>query len=167
MFKNDLKFIMLFVVLAFFVTSCTVNNTSIQAKSPKTSNKSYLRKSMIDYARKYQGVKYKYGGKNPKGFDCSGFTSYVYDHFNIALSPSSKMQATQGRSINLKWAQKGDLLFFGRGGKISHVGLIVDNKKSGISVIHSTSSRGVIVENVSQSSYWKKRIMFARNVIGK
>jgi cell wall-associated NlpC family hydrolase len=166
MIKNDLKLNMLFAVLAIFVTSCSVNNRSVQQKSPDVNNTSYLRNQIEDYAKKQIGVKYKYAGKNPRGFDCSGFTSYVFQEFDVALSASSKLQAKQGKSVNLKWVKKGDLLFFGTSGKISHVALVVDNKDAGIYVIHSTSSRGVIVENVSKSTYWKKRIMFAKNVIG-
>jgi len=153
---------MLFVALAFFVTACSVNQQSVTRKSPSNNN---IRKNIEQFAKKQVGVKYKYGGKNPKGFDCSGFTSYVYNKFDIAVSPSSKLQSRQGKSVNLKWAKKGDLLFFGRGGKVSHVALILENKRDGIHVIHSTSSRGVIIENVSKSSYWKKRMMFARNIL--
>ncbi len=167
MIKNDFKLIMLFAVLAFFVSSCSVNKQNVQRKSPLSSNESHLRKDLERYAKKQIGVKYKYGGSSPKGFDCSGFTSYVFDKANVAVSRSSKLQAKDGKSVNIKWAKKGDLLFFGRGGTISHVALILENTKDGIKVIHSTSSKGVIVENVSKSSYWKKRIMFARNILVK
>lgn len=169
MIKNDLKVNMLFAVLLFFVTACSVNQPSVQQKkSPGTTNNvSHLRKDVERYAKKQVGVKYRYGGKSPSGFDCSGFTKFVFKKFNINVSASSRLQAKDGRSVNLKWAKKGDLLFFGNSGKISHVALILENNRDGIKVIHSTSSRGVIVENVSKSSYWKRRIMFARNVIGK
>lgn len=165
MIKNAFKFQMLFAALAFFVTSCSSNQSAIQRKSPTARNSSHLRKDIEREAKKHFGVRYRYGGKTPKGFDCSGFTHYVYDQFNIQLSPSSRLQARQGKKINLKWAKKGDLLFFGSGGKINHVGLITANKKEGIYVVHSTSSRGVIEENVSKSSYWKRRIMFARSIL--
>lgn len=165
MFKNVIKFQMLFTFLAYFVVSCTSTEPTVQRKSPDTRSTSSLRKNIEQEARKQIGKRYKYGGKNPKGFDCSGLTLYVYDQFDIALSASSKLQAKQGKKINLKWAKKGDLLFFGSGGRISHVALITANKKDGIYVVHSTSSRGVIEENVSKSSYWKRRIMFARNVL--
>ncbi len=168
MIKNDLKVNMLFAVLLFFTTACSVNQSTVQqAKSPgKVEGISHIRKNVEQYAKKQLGAKYKYGGKTPKGFDCSGFTGYVFKAFDIRLSASSRLQARDGRSVNLKWAKKGDLLFFGNSGKINHVALILDNNREGIEVIHSTSSRGVVVENVSKSPYWKRRIMFARNVIG-
>lgn len=165
MVKNDAKLNMLFMFLAFMVTACSVNKSTVQRKSPNSKNRSHLRKDIEYYAKKQIGVKYKYGGKNPKGFDCSGFTQYVFDKFAIAVAPSSKLQAKQGKTVNIKWAKKGDLLFFGRGGKVSHVALIIENNRDGITVVHSTSSRGVIMENVTKSTYWKKRIMFARNIL--
>ena len=166
MVKNDLKINMLFIVLAIFVTACTVNNRSVQKKSPGYDhNTRYLRNKIEDFAKRQLGAKYKYAGKDPRGFDCSGFTSYVFKEFDVNLSASSRLQAQQGKKVNLKWVQKGDLLFFGSGGKITHVALVVDNANAGIYVIHSTTSRGVIIENISRSAYWKKRIMFARNVL--
>lgn len=164
MIKNDLKLNMLFV-LTFLVVSCSVNQSQRTAKSPSSKNSNQLRKDIDQYARKHLGAQYKYGGTSPKGFDCSGFTTYVFDRFNIGLSRSSNQQAKQGKTVNMKWAQKGDLLFFGRGGKISHVALVLENGREGIKVIHSTTSRGVVIDNVSNSSYWKKRMLFARNVI--
>ncbi len=154
------------MVLALFTVACSVNNPGIQKKSVDSSNSSHLRSKIEDFAKKQIGVKYKYGGKNPSGFDCSGFTSYVFDKIKVSIPPTSSLQAKKGKNVNLKWVKKGDLVFFGRGGKISHVALVLNNKKDGIYVIHSTSSRGVVVENISKSSYWKKRIMFARNILG-
>ncbi|MEL6845503.1 MAG: NlpC/P60 family protein, partial [Bacteroidota bacterium] len=63
----------------------------------------------------------------------------------------------------------GDLIFFSKNGrgKISHVALVVDHDREGISVAHSTTSRGVIVENISNSRYWKPKIKFARDVISR
>ncbi len=166
MIKNDLKFNLLFVFLAFLVASCSVNKRDVIRKSPTASSKNKVRKGIVAHAKKQIGVKYVYGGKTPKGFDCSGFTRYVFKKEGVELSGSSKIQAKQGKSVNIKWAKKGDLLFFGEGGKISHVSLIVENNKEGIQVIHSTSSRGVIRENISKSSYWKKKMLFARNIVG-
>jgi len=166
MVKNDFKLNLLFLGLAFIMTACSVNERSVvQKKSPNTGNSSSIRKNIERFAKQQVGVKYKYGGKSPKGFDCSGFTQYVFKEFNVEVSPSSALQAKQGKRVNLKWAKKGDLLFFGKGGKVSHVALILNNKRDGIEVIHSTSSRGVIVENVSKSSYWKKRMLFARSIL--
>jgi cell wall-associated NlpC family hydrolase len=128
-----------------------------------------FRKGIVERARQFVGVKYKYAGRAPEtGFDCSGFTSYVLGLYNVKVSPASKIQATEGQAVTLEHAKAGDLVFFssaGKGGKVTHVALVLDNTAEGILVVHSTSSRGVMVENVSVSKYWKPKLLFARDVI--
>ncbi len=175
MFKNAVKSVLLLGGFSFLIASCTTVDyrpPSQQGRKPayRTPNKTYskeqrLRNDITRHAKKYVGVRYKYAGKNPKGFDCSGFTGYVFEKFDIPLSPSSRAQAATGKKISLNKAQKGDLLFFGKHGRINHVALILSNSPDGIEVIHSTSSKGVMVQNVSQSNYWKPRIMFARDIM--
>ncbi len=172
---NAVKSVMLLTVFAF-LGSCT---TTVDYRPPSQKGKKAtsrtsknvdskelrLREDITDHAKKYVGVKYKYAGKSPKGFDCSGFTEYVFEKFDIPLSASSQVQATTGKKIALSKAKGGDLLFFGKHGKINHVALIVSNSPNGIEVIHSTSSKGVMVQNVTKSDYWKPRIMFARDIM--
>lgn len=140
----------------------------IEKSGPSTSSSAVqLRKNVIQYAQKYVGSPYKYGGESPSGFDCSGFTSYVLKQYGVKLSPASAEQAKQGVKIPLDRARQGDLLFFGDATHIQHVALIVENKKDGIVCVHSTTSRGVIIENVTTSNYWKPKILYARDVISK
>ncbi len=124
-----------------------------------------LRTNITGWAQNYVGTKYRYATANPKvGFDCSGFTSYVMGEYKIKISPGSTTQAVQGTKVSLQNAQPGDLIFFGNKGRISHVALLIENNEKGLTVVHSTNSRGVVVENVSQSDYWKRKILFARDV---
>lgn len=127
------------------------------------------RAEVADYAQKFVGTTYKYGGTNPAtGFDCSGFTSFVLRGFGVDITPASKGQAKLGREVALDRVQAGDLLFFAENGRdISHVALVVRRDASGVTCVHSTTSRGVIVENVTASAYWKPKILFARDVLGK
>ncbi len=168
MIQNVLKIIMLLLPF-LFLASCssvskTYNNTT--RKSVNHLGKTSLRKNIAKEGKKHVGIPYRYAGKNPKtGFDCSGFTSYVFDKFNIEISPGSKYQAKTGRKIPLKRAKAGDLIFFGKGKKVTHVALVTNNTKEGIEVVHSTSSKGIMVQNISRSSYWKPKILFARDVI--
>ncbi|MCB0629747.1 MAG: C40 family peptidase [Saprospiraceae bacterium] len=126
-----------------------------------------LREDIVSYAKKQLGKRYKYAGRTPKqGFDCSGFTYYVMSNFDIRLSPSSREQENEGRPVDVSNAKTGDLIFFRRSkkGAVFHVALVVSNTKEGLTVIHSTS-RGVVVDNISRSSYWKPKISTARDVV--
>jgi len=132
----------------------------------KRNNLEARRLDIIDYAEQFSGIAYKTAGKTPyTGFDCSGFTSYVMKGFGVELSPSSNEQSQDGVEVDLEEVKPGDLLFFGTDEKIQHVAIVVRNNDEGIFCVHSTTSRGVIVENVTESSYWKPRILFARDVL--
>jgi cell wall-associated NlpC family hydrolase len=127
-----------------------------------------LRRDIVDYARRFEGKNYLAGGKNPQtGFDCSGFTSYVMKNFKIMLSASARDQVNQGRSTAVTSARPGDLVFFrrGPGQPIFHVALVVANTGKTLSVIHSTSSRGVVVDDIMKSAYWKPKIDSVREVV--
>jgi len=167
MIKNAAYWLMLFSFL-FLINACSsISKSGLTKKSvPKRSTKTKLRTDLAQYAKQFKGIRYKYAGKTPKtGFDCSGFTSYVYRKFDIIVSPGSKYQAKLGKKKAPKNARPGDLLFFGKRGKVTHVALVTKNSRAGIEVIHATSSKGVMEQNVTQSSYWKPKIMFARDVI--
>jgi cell wall-associated NlpC family hydrolase len=88
------------------------------------------------------------------------------DRYDIDLSASSSLQENQGRKIDPGSVKTGDLIFYRRspGGRVFHVSLVVDNDREGIKVIHATS-RGVVIDNISTSSYWKPKISTARDVI--
>jgi cell wall-associated NlpC family hydrolase len=126
-----------------------------------------FRGGITGYAQNFTGIRYRRAGRAPStGFDCSGFTSYILDEFKVKVSACSRTQSTQGSKINLNDVLPGDLVFFGRRGAIQHVAMVVEKTPEGIMCVHSTSSRGVIVENISTSKYWKPKILFARDVIG-
>ena len=125
-----------------------------------------FRTEVVGYAQNFLGLRYRSAGRSPKtGFDCSGFTRFVLDEFGINVSSSSTLQSTQGVKKSLKDVLPGDLVFFGSPGRIQHVAMVVENTRDGIICVHSTCSRGIIVENISTSKYWKPKILFARDVI--
>lgn len=87
-----------------------------------------LGNSVIAYASKFMGTPYLWGGTNPKsGFDCSGFTQYVYAHFGISLGRTTWDQIQNGVSVPKSQLQPGDLVFFGKGDSPTHVGMYVGN----------------------------------------
>jgi cell wall-associated NlpC family hydrolase len=116
------------------------------------------REQIISIAMKYIGVKYSFSGNSPKGFDCSGFTSYVYSELKKTIPRSAREQFEKCKKIKEKSVNKGDLIFFTNGSSISHVGIIVSNRGEALVMIHSSSTLGIVVTEIEKSTYWKKKI---------
>ncbi|MBN7772379.1 C40 family peptidase [Clostridium aminobutyricum] len=91
---------------------------------------------IVAYAKKFIGVPYCNGGTSPNGFDCSGFTQYVYSNFGGNLPHSSASQYNYGSAVDKSQLQPGDLVFFASSSRISHVGIYVGGGK----FIHSPQS---------------------------
>ncbi|MFQ3548091.1 MAG: C40 family peptidase [Termitinemataceae bacterium] len=130
---------------------------------PESANS--LRNSLVATAQKYLGVPYAYGASSPAAFDCSGFVSYVYkEAVGITLPRSSVLLWQLGTSIPVHSVQPGDILVFDtRGGKPSHVALVLDTKR----VIHAVSQgprTGVIISAINDS-YFGPRIIGARSFL--
>ncbi len=110
------------------------------------------------------GVKYQYGGSTTSGFDCSGFTGYVFAKMGLDLSRRSVDQASQGEKVAKADLKAGDLVFFDTSGKnngnISHVGIYVGNGK----FAHASTRIGVTIDELD-SSYYKTRYVTARRVM--
>lgn len=111
-------------------------------------------------SHKLVGVPYRYGGDSPqRGFDCSGLTCYLYKKANISLPRTSSAQVRMGPLLKYTEARAGDLIFFGTGNRVNHVGIVLRSSPGTIEVIHSTSSAGVISQNVLASRYWSSRLI--------
>lgn len=90
---------------------------------------------------------------------------YSYNEVGVQLPRRSQDMASRGKKISLKDCKPGDLLFFSKGGRINHVAMVVQTQSGRLMVVHSTTSRGVIIEPIMESSYWKGRFKMARRVI--
>ncbi|MCB9188001.1 MAG: C40 family peptidase [Flavobacteriales bacterium] len=127
---------------------------------------SKTRANLIKEAEKHVGTPYKYGGVSPDGFDCSGFTQYVFSKNGVGLPRTAGSQATAYEKVKIKDAQKGDLVFFGRNkNEISHVGIVYSNGEEGLKMIHASSSRGIMISNVDKDPYWSPKIQYAVKVV--
>jgi cell wall-associated NlpC family hydrolase len=157
------------VIGLLFFSQCSLLRQSGNSMDDLSSREYTLRMNIVDYADNYQGTKYTYAGRDPrKGFDCSGFTYFVMKKYGVELSPSSRLQEKQGRNIRVKDVKPGDLIFYRRSplGRVFHVSLVYANDPDGIKVIHSTS-RGVVIDNITTSSYWAPKISTARDVVSR
>ena len=121
--------------------------------APVTPTVNPLRQQIVDYAAKYLGVPYVYGGSTPKGFNCSGLVKYVYNHFDISVArTSAKQYSTSVTKISKDELQLGDLVFFSGDtpGRVGHVGIYVGNGQ----FIHAPRpGKNVCYERLNNSYY--------------
>ncbi|MCI8971320.1 MAG: C40 family peptidase [Oscillibacter sp.] len=132
---------------------------SLTNETPLTPGASVGDSSIVDFARQFLGTRYSYGGAAPGGFDCSGFTMYVYKQFGVSLPHTATGQWQSGlgtRVYSLGELQPGDLVFFNdparnAGKACSHAGIYI----GGGQMIHSSSSRsgGVIYSDLTDGYY--------------
>ena len=132
-----------------------------------TSNKAKKVSRIVDYAKSFEGTRYKFGGTDKKGMDCSGLVYTSFQYGNIDLPRVSRDMATQGFEIKLSDTAEGDLLFFKTSKNkktINHVGLVVENNRGTIKFIHSTTSKGVIISSLEEN-YWKNAFVEVRRMM--
>ena len=145
------------------VTPMEVGEDKEEQTNSSTTPNSNKGTSVVEYAKNYLGCKYVSGGSSPtSGFDCSGFTSYVYKNFGVSLSRSSRGQINDGVAVSRSDLQPGDIVVFNNSGNtaIGHVGIYI----GGDNFIHAANpSQGVTITSLS-SSYYNKRYVGARRV---
>lgn len=134
-----------------------INSTTRRSDKPKTKpiegsltkDKEFLetyrsikpiRINIVREAESWIGTPYKYGGTTSSGFDCSGFVQTVFDKCGVSLPRTSQQQYTYTVRINIDELEPGDLIFFGKRGEVSHVGIFGGNGY----MIHSSTSQGVV-----------------------
>jgi cell wall-associated NlpC family hydrolase len=131
----------------------------------KRQNVAWFASSYSDW-----GFKYQLGSASIEngGFDCSGFVTYVLNYFDIKTKRTAAEQYTEGSQVSVDQARPGDLVFFGGKSSVSHVAMVVSNDEKGLVVVHSTNTKGVTQENITESKYWKGKLKDkAVNILGE
>ncbi len=173
-----------FLVLTIIIVGCAhhkkiqhqkdqakrTSNPRPVVKAKETSSLPLTNKadSIVAFAKKYIGVKYKYGGDNPSGFDCSGFVCFVYKHNGVKLPRTADAQALLGKEVSVKNMRPGDLVYFKGSDKrekgIGHVGIVVENKNGKIKFISATVSSGIHLDDID-GPYWKERFVMGKRIL--
>ena len=173
--KSKISLSALFVLLAITFTGLSSNAQRLESRKPGTvleqleqNSRNSIVDQVINYAYRVRGTPYRYGAMSPRGFDCSGFTSYVFKRFGIELDRSSRGQIFDGVRVKKNELQPGDLVFFqgrsGRGG-VGHVGIVTKvNEDNTFHFIHSACSSGV-TESKNTESYYSRRYVGACRVL--
>lgn len=115
--------------------------------------------AMIEFARGFVGTPYVWAGEAPGGFDCSGFTSYVFSQQGKKIPRVSRDQYASSVKVEAADACIGDLVFFGQEGVVSHVGILVNEPGKPKRMIHSSSSKGVMFQDIDSSKYYASRVI--------
>ncbi|MEO8110275.1 MAG: C40 family peptidase [Ginsengibacter sp.] len=113
--------------------------------------------AVVGFAETLIGTKYKYGSAvKENGFDCSGFITYVFSHYNISVPRVSKDFTNAGTAVPIERSKKGDLILFTgtdtTGWVVGHMGIVTQNDNGKIKFIHSSSGKsiGVIISDLSK-----------------
>lgn len=138
--------------------------------SPTTRMASVTGPKLVEYARRFYGVPYRYGSSDPNvGFDCSGFISYVYTHFGIEVPRSSANFTDVGTPVEIDSAAPGDLVLFTgtdpESGTVGHIGIVTKNDRDGLEFIHSSSGKQYSVTVTPLEGYYETRFVKVIRVI--
>lgn len=158
------------------VSEVSTSNDESTSSSKRTSTGSNSKQNeIVNYAKQFLGVPYVYGGASKSGFDCSGFTMYVYKKFGISMRHGAQAQAKLGTAVNVNKKsasslkenlQPGDLVFFldyETMDEIGHCGIYIGDGK----FIHASSGSGhcVKINSLLPGEYYNTRYCAARRII--
>jgi cell wall-associated NlpC family hydrolase len=173
------------IISIIILTGCSASR---RTSKPETSNSSDIRSvvviknkvpertintknvsasEVVDFAETLIGIKYKYGSTDKdKGFDCSGFINYVFNHFNISVPRVSKDFTNAGVEVPIKNSKPGDIILFTgsdpNSGVVGHMGIVTENKNGDLKFIHASESRGVVISGMN--SYFIPRFVKVNRV---
>jgi cell wall-associated NlpC family hydrolase len=135
-------------------SSAASSGSSSSTGASTTGGTSARGSSVLSVAARYIGTPYLYGGTTPKGFDCSGYTRYVFKQLGISLPRTANQQMNATRRISRSEARPGDLVFFVSGGSAYHTGIYAGN-----GMMYDAPSSG---KTVQKREIWDATIVFGR-----
>lgn len=165
----------------FLLYSCSSSRSSISSGKTGVSLKSTVKLKgkvpkknintrdvsaikVMSFAQSLKGIKYKYGSADKsKGFDCSGYITYVFNHFDIAVPRISRDFTNAGKEVSSLDSKPGDIILFTgsnpNSGEVGHMGLITENKRGVIRFIHAASGNNVGVIVSGMERYYLRRFV--------
>jgi cell wall-associated NlpC family hydrolase len=140
----------------------TLRTDSVLVPASKVHTNKVHPAQVVEFAKTLIGVPYRYASTDPKvGFDCSGFITYVFHHFNIIVPRSSIDFTNVGTEVRWEDSKPGDLILFTGTDStekfVGHMGLIVSNKDQQLEFIHSTSGKKYGVTITPLNNYYMGR----------
>ena len=123
--------------------------------------------TIANYAKKFNGTRYKYGGTTKRGMDCSGLIYTSFKDNNISVPRTTSDLKSFGDWIDLKEVNVGDLVFFAtrkNSRKVNHVGIVTNVRPGNVEFIHASTSRGVMISSLAEK-YWYFAFVQARRIL--
>lgn len=169
-----MKHFLPFLILALFLCNCkSKKNYSSKKRQTHTvkvntnTKPSEEAETIVNYAKKFNGTRYKYGGTTKRGMDCSGLIYTSFTDNNISVPRTTSDLKSFGDWIDLKEVNVGDLVFFAtrkNSRKVNHVGIVTNVRTGNVEFIHASTSRGVMISSLAEK-YWYFAFVQARRVL--
>ena len=147
----------LILILSLVITSCGSRKYTVKSdtKASKAADamSNLKSKQLYKFITDWTGVKYRFGGLDKSGIDCSGFAFLLEKEiYGITLPRISRDQASVVKNKNIDNLKEGDLVFFSFGGSnVDHVGVYLNNGF----FVHASTNIGVIVDDLNLPAYQK------------
>lgn len=140
------------------------NNKNDSVPAIIIDTKNVIADSVVAFAKTLIGTRYKYGSAvREQGFDCSGFITYVFNHFKIQVPRISRDFTNAGTPVGVGESKPGDLILFTgtdtTGWIVGHMGIITQNENGKIQFIHSASGKSIGVLISGMSKYFETRLV--------
>jgi cell wall-associated NlpC family hydrolase len=164
--KTTGKQVFFILIRMLMVITVSLSASGCSTSTKRTYSHSELGNRIVSFATQYEGAPYRKGGTTPEGFDCSGFTSYVFKKIGITIPRTVGLQYSSGIRVARSDLMKGDLIFFTRWSLTEmilppeHVGIYLGDDR----FIHAPSTGAAVKTDSLNNPYWKARYKGARDV---